>query len=141
MSSAGKSSSRAVTMATARPPDGGWGWWVVVASFGCNFVVDGIAYSFGVLINELSESYSATRAHTSLAGSLLCGMYLLNGELLIATSPLEKFTYTEQIRNAHTHSIYECGPATAYYFHANVRATYFRAFVRTFENKWLEHSA
>lgn len=29
------------------PPDGGFGWIVMLASFCCNFIVDGIVFSFG----------------------------------------------------------------------------------------------
>ena len=39
------------------PPDGGWGWVVVGASFLCNMVLDGIGYSFGILLKPLMEHY------------------------------------------------------------------------------------
>ena len=29
------------------PPDGGWGWVIVFASFMCNLIIDGIAYREG----------------------------------------------------------------------------------------------
>ena len=38
------------------PPDGGWGWVVCAASFLCNLILDGIAYSFGVLLTPLCRS-------------------------------------------------------------------------------------
>ncbi len=37
------------------PPDGGWGWVVCAASFVCNMILDGIAYSFGVLLGPLTR--------------------------------------------------------------------------------------
>ena len=39
------------------PPDGGWGWIIVGASFLCNMVLDGIGYSFGILLNPLMKHY------------------------------------------------------------------------------------
>ena len=44
------------------PPDGGWGWVIVIASFLCNFVLDGIAYSFGILLVPLVKHFGATRS-------------------------------------------------------------------------------
>lgn len=39
-------------IAEAKPPDGGWGWVVVFASFMVNLIADGITFSFGVIYVE-----------------------------------------------------------------------------------------
>ncbi len=58
------------------PPDGGWGWAVVAASFLCNLVLDGIAYSFGLLLPHLVESFGPGSAPgLAWVGSLLAGVY------------------------------------------------------------------
>ncbi len=44
------------------PPDGGWGWVVCFASFMCNLILDGIAYTFGVLLEPLVESFDSDRS-------------------------------------------------------------------------------
>lgn len=59
------------------PPDGGWGWVVVAGSFACNMIVDGIIFSFGMMLSQIAESFGATKAHVSLIGSLLSGVYLI----------------------------------------------------------------
>jgi len=64
------------------PPDGGWGWVVVLASFTCNLILDGIAYTFGVLLNPLVKDFKSDRATVSWVGSLLCGTYMLSGPLV-----------------------------------------------------------
>ena len=82
------------------PPDGGWGWIIVAASFFSNFVLDGIAYSFGVLLVPLVEHFDSTRrvsrdasdincdlfslfrSSVSWVGSLLCGVYLSSGPIV-----------------------------------------------------------
>ena len=43
------------------PPDGGWGWVICFASFMCNLVLDGIAYTFGVLLEPLVEYFGSDR--------------------------------------------------------------------------------
>ena len=43
------------------PPDGGWGWVIVASSFLCNMVLDGIGYSFGILLNPLMKHYGEGR--------------------------------------------------------------------------------
>ena len=64
------------------PPDGGWGWVVVAASFLCNLIVDGIAYTFGVLLPALASHYQSDLTSTAWVGSLLCGVYMLSGPLV-----------------------------------------------------------
>ena len=46
----------------APPPDGGWGWVIVAASFLCNMVLDGIGYSFGILLTPLMNHYGEGKA-------------------------------------------------------------------------------
>ncbi|XP_057668768.1 monocarboxylate transporter 3-like isoform X2 [Diorhabda carinulata] len=66
------------------PPDGGYGWVVVFASFMCNMVVDGIAYTFGIFLSDIVFFYGETKGRTAWVGSLLSGMYLSAGPLVSA---------------------------------------------------------
>lgn len=61
------------------PPDGGWGWVIVFASFMCNVVVDGIAYSFGIFLIHFVDFYKSSKGKTAWVGSLLTGCYLIAG--------------------------------------------------------------
>ncbi|KAI1724705.1 major facilitator superfamily domain-containing protein [Ditylenchus destructor] len=60
-------------------PDGGYGWVIVAAAFVSNFIIDGISNSFGAFMSSYQESFKATKAATSVIGSLLVGFYLLSG--------------------------------------------------------------
>jgi len=73
----------------ATPPDGGWGWVVVAASFLCNMVLDGIAYSYGILLNPLMKHYGEGKGLMSLVGSVLAGVIMLVGP--IASALVNKF--------------------------------------------------
>jgi len=64
--------------------EGGYGWVIVAVSFLCNFVIDGIAYSFGVLLPELQKDFNAGNGSIALVGSVLAGTYLLTGPLSAA---------------------------------------------------------
>jgi len=64
------------------PPDGGWGWVVCAASFLCNMILDGIAYSFGVLLTPLCRYFNSDAGTVSWVGSLLCGVYLMSGPIV-----------------------------------------------------------
>ncbi|XP_029662198.1 monocarboxylate transporter 14 isoform X2 [Formica exsecta] len=66
------------------PPDGGWGWVIVAASFMCNFFVDGIIFSFGVFLNEIADAFSISKARVALVGSLQTGFYLMVGPFVSA---------------------------------------------------------
>lgn len=73
------------------PPDGGYGWVIVFASFMCNMVVDGIAYTFGVFLGEFVTYFGEGKGKTAWVGSLLSGMYLSAGAYII----YEYITYTQ----------------------------------------------
>ncbi|XP_076457911.1 uncharacterized protein LOC143291736 [Babylonia areolata] len=66
------------------PPDGGWGWVIVVASLFCNIIVDGLGYSFGVFLLEFADYFQESKSKVSLVGSLLCGVYLFAGPVVSA---------------------------------------------------------
>lgn len=61
------------------PPDGGWGWVVVAASFVANFIVDGILYCYGDFLPVIKNDFHETSAKVSIPGSLLAGFYLMTG--------------------------------------------------------------
>lgn len=67
------------SLAIVVPPDGGWGWVVVLAAFYCNIVVDGIIYSFGMLMNDMVNTFHETESKITIVGSLLNGFYLIAG--------------------------------------------------------------
>lgn len=64
-------------------PDGGWGWIIVVVSFICCAVVDGMCSVFGVLLPYLVIYFDETMYKTALAGSVLAGGFLLSGMFLL----------------------------------------------------------
>lgn len=69
-----------LTTFTVVPPDGGWGWVIVAASFFCNLVVDGIIFAFGMFLSDISEAFNESKAKVSIIGSLLAGFYLMVGK-------------------------------------------------------------
>ncbi|XP_067933130.1 monocarboxylate transporter 12-like [Watersipora subatra] len=71
------------------PPDGGWGWVVVLASFMNHFIVDGISYAFGAFMLEYTEYFKSSAAKTSALMSTLLGCYMLSAP--IAGALINKF--------------------------------------------------
>lgn len=65
-------------------PDGGWGWVVVAASFLIATVADGLAFSYGLINDELVVHFNATAAETSLIGSLFISVPLIAGPIMSA---------------------------------------------------------
>ncbi|VDP15025.1 unnamed protein product [Onchocerca flexuosa] len=64
------------------PPDGGYGWIIVLASFFANVIVDGIIYSIGeTLVENWERDFRTTTMQASIAQSLLAGFYFLAGPL------------------------------------------------------------
>ncbi|GAB0090132.1 monocarboxylate transporter 14 [Sergentomyia squamirostris] len=66
------------------PPDGGYGWVIVFASFMCNMIVDGIAYTFGVFLGEFVTYFHEGKGTVAWVGSLLSGVYLSAGPIVSA---------------------------------------------------------
>ena len=64
------------------PPDGGWGWVIVISSFMCNLILDGIAYIFGVFLSPLEKEFGCQKSTIAWVGSLVCGGYQLSGPLV-----------------------------------------------------------
>ncbi|XP_045199403.2 monocarboxylate transporter 12-like [Mercenaria mercenaria] len=63
------------------PPDGGWGWMVVLASFLIHVIADGIVYSFGIFYMEFLEYFKGGKGETAWVGSLVPGVTLSVGPL------------------------------------------------------------
>nr|CAD7454484.1 unnamed protein product [Timema tahoe] len=61
------------------PPDGGWGWVIVTASFFCNLIVDGIIFTFGMFLNDIQREFGGSKSKVAVVGSLLAGFYLMAG--------------------------------------------------------------
>ena len=61
-------------------PDGGYGWVIAFGGFMCNFLVDGICYSYGLLLPHFKNEFGGGTSETALAGSLCTGCYLLMGK-------------------------------------------------------------
>ena len=63
-------------------PDGGWGWVVVLAGFLVHFFLDGIGYSFGILLPALVEDFNSEPGTVVWSGSLLVGTNMMSGPLV-----------------------------------------------------------
>ncbi|KAH9516555.1 hypothetical protein DERF_007290 [Dermatophagoides farinae] len=73
----------------SRPPDGGWGWMVVFASFIINLIADGVSLSFGVIFVELVNYFNESKSKTAWIGSLFLSIPLLTGP--IGSSLVDQF--------------------------------------------------
>ena len=62
------------------PPDGGWGWMVVLGSFMIHVIADGVAYSFGIFLSDLIDHFDAGRGEVGWISSLMVGMTFCSGE-------------------------------------------------------------
>ena len=74
------------------PPDGGWGWVIRFACFSCNFVLDGIAYSFGVMLETLVNHFESNRGSVSWVGSLLVMKLMYFSLILFLFIPFTNIT-------------------------------------------------
>ncbi|XP_068631881.1 monocarboxylate transporter 9-like [Battus philenor] len=80
-SSTSSSDDEDLSIAEARPPDGGWGWVVVFASFMVNLIADGITFSFGVFYPHFLEYFGEGKGKTALIAGIFMAMPLLSGPI------------------------------------------------------------
>ena len=62
-----------------------FGWLVVAASFLCNMVIDGMGYSFGVMLEPLMHEFHVGAGHVAFVGSILNGVVMLSAPLAAAS--------------------------------------------------------
>ena len=72
-------------------PDGGWGWMVVAATFVSNLIVDGVAYTFGIIMPELIGYFNSSKGKTALVGSMVSGVYLIVGNTYLSVSHIVNY--------------------------------------------------
>lgn len=65
------------------PPDGGWGWVVVLASFLSNLVADGLVYTFGLFLDDISVAFDVSVGRVTMVGSIMTFFYYFVGWLVI----------------------------------------------------------
>ncbi|CEF60281.1 Major facilitator superfamily and Major facilitator superfamily domain, general substrate transporter and Major facilitator superfamily domain-containing protein [Strongyloides ratti] len=68
-----------------KPPDGGYGWVVVLGAFFANIIVDGVGFTIGdLLIPKWLEEFETSQSSAALVTSILQGTYLLIGPVASA---------------------------------------------------------
>lgn len=63
------------------PPDGGWGWMVVVGAFFCFLLVDGMVCSFGLFLSEIAHDLGTTKSDVSLIAAISTATFCFSGKL------------------------------------------------------------
>lgn len=79
------SGATSITVATKKKPnipDGGFGWAVVFASFVISLIIDGIAFSFGLIYTELLAYFNESKTKTAWIGAFFLSVPLLAGPVL-----------------------------------------------------------
>ncbi|CAF3418435.1 unnamed protein product [Rotaria socialis] len=66
------------------PPDGGYGWVVLIACFLINMIIDGFLYAFGAISDDLKSHHKCQEWAVSLVISIACSCYLLSAPLASA---------------------------------------------------------
>jgi MFS family permease len=68
------------------PQDGGYGWVILIGCFIISFIVDGVMYSFGILLPYIAEQYQIEQSQASLLTSLYTGFLFLSGPVVAGLS-------------------------------------------------------
>lgn len=65
-----------------KAPDGGYGWVVLLASFLISFIIDGVMYSFGLVLTRIREEFGVTEEKTNWLSSLNTGFLFCSGPIV-----------------------------------------------------------
>lgn len=65
------------------PPDGGWGWVVVLAAFTSYFMSEGVICCFGIFLSEMAVTFNCKISQMSLVGAIMTGCFCLSGNVQI----------------------------------------------------------
>lgn len=79
------SASTSITIVTKKKPkipDGGFGWVIVLASFIISVIIDGIAFSFGLIYTELLNYFEESKTKTAWIGAFHLAVPLLAGPII-----------------------------------------------------------
>lgn len=71
-----------VTKNKPKIPDGGFGWVIVLASFIISVIIDGIAFSFGLIYTELLNYFEESKTKTAWIGAFHLSVPLLAGPII-----------------------------------------------------------
>ncbi|XP_032293102.1 monocarboxylate transporter 9 isoform X1 [Drosophila virilis] len=63
----------------AIPPDGGYGWVVLILSFLAQLIVDGIVFTIGILLPHMANEFNVSNGQVVLVGSVQIGCYFFGG--------------------------------------------------------------
>ncbi|KAH8375222.1 hypothetical protein KR200_000583, partial [Drosophila serrata] len=61
------------------PPDGGYGWVIMLISFLCQLIVDGIILTVGTILPDIGREFKVQESEMVLVASVQIGCYFLSG--------------------------------------------------------------
>lgn len=73
-----------ITAQVSLPNDGGWGWVVVFASFTSIGILDGVIYTFGTLLVDMTKDLKSEEAAIALINSVAVCLYQAAGPIVSA---------------------------------------------------------
>ena len=90
--------SDSVTGYIPTPPDGGWGWLIVLRHLSITWLWRHRLHLRSFFI-EFQEHFKSGKAKTSLVGSLLAGFYLMSGEHAYIHTRTDTYIHTRNFQN------------------------------------------
>lgn len=66
------------------PPDGGWGWVIVFASFCVIFISDGATTTYALFKGSIKDTLECSEAAIMIPSSVILALYYLAGKLILS---------------------------------------------------------